>query len=134
MALRRFIVFTVFLLMLAAAPVWASTATIPDLPRVDDSVKIDGILDEDAWRQALQIQVNTETSPGENIPAKVKTVAIAQLSFKGSSLYSCALAVIARARLSNVIPGKSVFIIISSCFQLNRENFSERFGIRPVSC
>ena len=82
---RRFIVFTVFLLMLAAAPVWANTADIPDLPRIDGSVKIDGILDDDAWRQALQIQVNTETNPGENIPAKVKTVAY--LMENGTSLY-----------------------------------------------
>ena len=42
MALRRFVVFTVFVLMLAAAPVWAITGTIPDLPRINDPVKIDG--------------------------------------------------------------------------------------------
>jgi hypothetical protein len=46
MTLRRFIVFTVFLLMLAAAPVWANTTAIPDLPRIDDSVTIDGSLDD----------------------------------------------------------------------------------------
>ena len=85
MALRRFIVLTLFLLFLAAAPVWASTTGIPDLPRVDGSVKIDGNLDDAAWRQALQIQVDTETNPGENIPAKVKTVAY--LMENGNSLY-----------------------------------------------
>ena len=85
MVLRRVIVFTVFLLLLAAAPVWASTANIPDLPRIDGPVNIDGILDDDAWRQALQIKVDTETNPGENIPAKVKTVAY--LMEDGNSLY-----------------------------------------------
>ena len=74
MALRRFIILTVFLMMLAAAPIWGNTGTIPDLPRISDPVRIDGILDDDAWRQALQIQVDSETKPGENIPAKVKTV------------------------------------------------------------
>jgi hypothetical protein len=71
--------------MLAAAPVWANTANIPDLPRVEGSIKIDGNLDDDAWRQALQIQVNTETHPGENIPAKVQTVAY--LMEDGNSLF-----------------------------------------------
>ena len=85
MVLRRVIVFTVFLMLLAAAPVWASTANIPDLPRIDGPVNIDGILDDDAWRQALQIKVDTETNPGENIPAKVKTVAY--LMEDGNSLY-----------------------------------------------
>ncbi len=82
---RRFIVFTVFLLMLAAAPVWPNSANIPDLPRVNGPVSIDGILDDDEWRQALQIKVDTETNPGENIPAKVKTVAY--LMEDGKSLF-----------------------------------------------
>ncbi len=72
-------------MLLAAAPVWASTANIPDLPRIDGPVNIDGILDDDAWRQALQIKVDTETNPGENIPAKVKTVAY--LMEDGNSLF-----------------------------------------------
>ncbi len=46
MALRRIIVFTVILLMLAAAPVWANSTGIPDLPRVDDTVTIDRSLDD----------------------------------------------------------------------------------------
>ena len=49
MATRRLIILTIILMMLAAAPVWANTANIPDLPRIDSSVKIDGILDADAW-------------------------------------------------------------------------------------
>ena len=59
MTLRRYIVFTVFLLMLAAAPVWGNTIGIPDLPGIDETVTIDGSLDDDALRQALQIQVDT---------------------------------------------------------------------------
>lgn len=47
MASRRFIAFTVFLLMLAAAPVWANTAAIPDLPCIDGTVRIGGSLDDD---------------------------------------------------------------------------------------
>ena len=61
MPLRRLIIFTIFLIMLAAAPVWANTSAIPDLPRVNGDVTIDGVLDDKLWLQALQIEVNTET-------------------------------------------------------------------------
>lgn len=85
MAPRRSLVFVVFLLMLIAAPVWANTTGVPDLPRVDHPVNVDGNLDDEAWLHALQIEVNTETNPGENIPAKVQTVAY--LMEDGENLY-----------------------------------------------
>jgi len=75
MSLRRTVVISLFLLLLAAAPVWANTANIPDLPRIHSAVKIDGILDDDAWRLALQIPVNIETRPRENVQADVETMA-----------------------------------------------------------
>ena len=74
-----------FFLMLTAAPVGTVNTIIPDLPRIDGSVKIDGSLDDEAWQEALQIQVNIETNPGENIPAKVQTVAY--LMEDGRNLY-----------------------------------------------
>ncbi|RLA27799.1 MAG: hypothetical protein DRQ63_05075, partial [Gammaproteobacteria bacterium] len=73
------------ILLLAAAPVWAVTSEIPDLPRISGAVKIDGSLDDLAWRKALKIDVNIETNPGENVPAKVKTVAY--LMEDGVNLY-----------------------------------------------
>ena len=85
MALRRSIVFSIILLMLVAAPVWAGVAGISDLPRVDEPVRIDGNLDDDAWGHALQIDLDTENNPGENLPAKVKTVAY--LMEDGLNLY-----------------------------------------------
>ena len=85
MALRRFVVFTLMILLIAAAPVWAVTNEIPDLPRISGAVKIDGSLDDLAWRKALKIDVNIETNPGENVPAKVKTVAY--LMEDGVNLY-----------------------------------------------
>ncbi len=45
------------------------------LPRTDAVVTIDGVLDDDAWQDALQIAVDLETEPGENIAAPVETVA-----------------------------------------------------------
>jgi len=48
MATRRLIIFTIILMMFAAATVWANTANSPDLPRIDCSVEIDRSLDADA--------------------------------------------------------------------------------------
>jgi hypothetical protein len=85
MFVRRVIICTIFVLFLVAAPVWANSPVIPDLPRVEGVVNIDGILDDELWLQALQIEVNTETSPRENVPASVKT--IAYLMEDGTNLY-----------------------------------------------
>lgn len=85
MAFRRTIVFSVILLMFVAAPVWAGIDRVSDLPRVSKPVTIDGNLDDDAWRDALQINLDTETNPGENVPAKVET--IAYLMEDGLNLY-----------------------------------------------
>ena len=85
MDFRRTIVFSVILLLLVAAPVWAGIGGISDLPRVSKPVSIDGHLDDDAWRHALQVDLDMETNPGENIPAKVKT--IAYLMEDGLNLY-----------------------------------------------
>jgi hypothetical protein len=85
MVLRRFVVFTLFLLLVIAAPVWAVTTGAADLPRVSGNVVIDGNLDDDIWLQALQVEIGYETNPGENTPAKVRTVAY--LMEDGINLY-----------------------------------------------
>ncbi len=50
-------------------------ANVAELPRTFGSITVDGVLDEDAWADAARIDIDTETRPGENIPARVKTVA-----------------------------------------------------------
>jgi len=85
MSARRLIIFAVFLIMLVAAPVWAKSSVIQDLPRVNGDVKIDGVLDDELWAQALRIDVNIETNPRENVPAVVQTVAY--LMEDGVNLY-----------------------------------------------
>lgn len=55
------------------------------LPRVDDVIAVDGVLDELAWQNAVQVELDIENQPGDNIPAKVKTVAY--LMEDGVSLY-----------------------------------------------
>ncbi len=43
------------------------------VPRKEAAVAIDGRLDENVWQEALQLDLDYETDPGENIPALVKT-------------------------------------------------------------
>ncbi|MEL7187387.1 MAG: DUF5916 domain-containing protein, partial [Pseudomonadota bacterium] len=51
----------------------ASVGVPIDLPRVNGSPKIDGVLDDEIWSQALKVELTFETTPGENTPAKVET-------------------------------------------------------------
>jgi len=56
------------------------------VPRVETPVKVDAILDEDVWRKAVKIDANIEVSPGENIPAPVKTEVL--LAYSETHLYA----------------------------------------------
>jgi hypothetical protein len=43
------------------------------IPKIDNEISIDGVLDEDVWDRALVMGVNNEVRPGNNIPAPVET-------------------------------------------------------------
>lgn len=58
---------------LAASPIAAEDLG-RELPRLLSDVAIDGVLDESVWERALQIDDFYEISPGDNIPAPVRTV------------------------------------------------------------
>jgi hypothetical protein len=55
------------------------------VPRVEGPVKVDGVLDDAAWKKALVLDVNTEVEPGENIPAPVRTQVL--LAYGQGNLY-----------------------------------------------
>ena len=67
--------------------VWPAAAfgVTTELPSTSGSIKIDGVMDDVAWRDAAQIILDVETSPGENIPARVQTTAY--LVEDGENLY-----------------------------------------------
>ncbi|MBN2413279.1 carbohydrate binding family 9 domain-containing protein [candidate division KSB1 bacterium] len=46
------------------------------VPKVNANAKIDAVLDEPFWNEALVVHANIEVRPGENIPAPVKTEAL----------------------------------------------------------
>lgn len=63
----------------------AAHAESIDLPRTDSEVEIDGVLGNEEWRDAVQVELSYEVNPGENIAAQVKT--IGYLMEDGSHLY-----------------------------------------------
>jgi hypothetical protein len=60
------------------------------VPRIETPVQIDAILDEEAWQKAVKVDANIEVSPGENIPAPVKTEA--RLAYDKENLYVAIIA------------------------------------------
>ncbi len=69
------------------ATIWPAVAfgVTTDLPSTTGSIKIDGVLDDAAWRDAALIDLAIETRPGENIPARVQTTVY--LVEDGENLY-----------------------------------------------
>jgi len=55
------------------------------LPKATSKVKIDGILDDKAWQEALAVELNYEVEPGENIKPPVKTEVL--LAYSTNHLY-----------------------------------------------
>jgi hypothetical protein len=43
------------------------------IPRTDTPIKVDGILDEEGWKNARVLELNYEISPRENVPPPVRT-------------------------------------------------------------
>jgi hypothetical protein len=70
------------LLAALAAP---ALATLPDLPNTNAEIEIDGVMDDTAWADAIRVNIDVETRPGENTPAPVDTVAY--LIEDGENLY-----------------------------------------------
>lgn len=64
-----------FALLMALFWCPAVNASAIELPRTQGEVQIDGVLDDSAWGDATQVELIYETGPGENIPARVKTLA-----------------------------------------------------------
>jgi hypothetical protein len=56
-----------------------------DITRATSPIKIDGVLDEEAWKSALVVDLPYEWFPGDNTTPKVKTDAL--LTFDGEALY-----------------------------------------------
>ena len=52
----------------------ATTPTTPfQIPRVDERIEVDGVLDEPVWQRAWTMNLDYEVHPGENTPAPIRT-------------------------------------------------------------
>ena len=78
-ALRSAAMFTVLalsavMLVPAARADGERAVKTPDrIPKIANEIRVDGVLDEDVWENALVMGVNNEVRPGYNIPAPVET-------------------------------------------------------------
>jgi hypothetical protein len=74
----------------AQAPETATTERPPKpnyrIPRISTPIKVDGVLDDPAWSEALKIDVNNEFDPRRNVQAPVTT--IAYLAYDDDNLYA----------------------------------------------
>jgi len=78
----------ILLFLMSLSPVYAQHKTIREsfqLPNVSQKVVIDGNIDEKVWEQALVIELDVETKPGENVKPPVSTTAY--LMEDGENLY-----------------------------------------------
>jgi hypothetical protein len=80
---RRFF-FLVLFFLVYLVPLYGKTPH--RVPGVTSEVKIDGILDDAAWQEALVLELKYEVQPGENIEPPVKTEVL--LVYNQSHLYA----------------------------------------------
>jgi len=70
----------------ALLPHFVAAADPHEVPRIDGEIRIDGVLDEPAWQDALVLEIAVEVRPGENIEAPVRTQV--SIFFSDSHLYA----------------------------------------------
>lgn len=71
---RTFLRNSLLLLGLSLTPALVASP-LAEIPTIAGEIRIDGELDEAAWQQARQVELQYETQPGENIAAPVQTTA-----------------------------------------------------------
>jgi hypothetical protein len=76
---------TIFMLALTVLYSSVANGGVVDLPQTRGEIVVDGVLDETAWQDAAEVELIYETEPGENIPARVAT--LAYLVEDGANLY-----------------------------------------------
>ena len=82
--------FSLIMILLAIGSAAPAAGQLPPPDRFTitaaaSKIKVDGILDEEAWRKATAIKLPYEQLPGDNTPAPVETECL--LAFDGAHLY-----------------------------------------------
>jgi len=63
----------IFMTAILFMKVYAAEKKPLDVPLVEGNVKVDGMLEEELWQQALKLELKFEVYPGANIPPPVRT-------------------------------------------------------------
>lgn len=86
---RRWLIFSLLTAVAGLSPMAAASALhIPKIDRAGDdaaAITIDGALDDPAWARAEIVELAYENSPGDNIPAAVRTTA--RILYSEDALY-----------------------------------------------
>ncbi len=71
---------------LPAPPASNHTGIPHRVPRIESTVEVDGVLDEEIWNRALTLELKYEVRPGENVEPPVRTEVL--LAYSDSHLYA----------------------------------------------
>lgn len=94
----NWVIILLLILTVAVGPAWAkksdkggnsivnSVNSPYSVPRTEAPVKVDGMLNDEAWENALMIELKYEVEPGENVPASVRTICL--LTYNKSYFYA----------------------------------------------
>ncbi len=72
--------------VLGSGAVLGAERPVIHIPRIEGKITVDAELDEPAWRHAVVVEVPWEVSPGDNLPAPVRTECL--LAYDGHALYA----------------------------------------------
>lgn len=107
----------------------AGTITDPcRVPRSGAEIKVDAVLDEPAWDEALLLELKYEVRPGENVPPPVRTEVL--LTYNKENLYAAfrcfdpdPSAIRAHLRDRDTLGGDDWVALIFDTFNDNRRSF-----------
>lgn len=79
-----------FLALVGVVSPCAAERRLYRLPQVDGEIRVDAVLDEEVWRDALELELAWEVEPGDNVPAPVRTTVL--LATSEAALYAAFIA------------------------------------------
>jgi hypothetical protein len=98
------------------------------VPKTELEIRIDAVLDEEAWENALVLELKYEVRPGENIPQPVRTEVL--LTYDKENLYAAfrcydpkPSAIRAHLRDRDTLGGDDWIALIFDTFNDNRRSF-----------
>ncbi len=109
------------------------------VPKTDSRIRVDAILDEEAWEKALLLELNYEVRPGENVPPPVRTEVL--LVFDDQQCYAAfrcydpePRAILAHLRDRDSLGGDDWVALVLDTFNDQRQSFAFIVTAAGVQC